>query len=248
MDESTQSEYGPWKGVRFGREDLQRKAEIGGQSFEIAGTFQLGTGLAANGAVVTNHQGFGRLVPWNVNRYVNLGLVDLATEASLDDVLSQLRERLQVDASSLAVEVLSREQSLQLEKRRWLWETPIGLIFQLGVVLSLLVGSAIVYMVLSTDVTNRLSEYATLLAMGYSRVYLASIVMTQAIVFSLIGFCASWVAAQLLYLATSQASGIPIRMTAVTVVLVAVLGTIMCCGSGLMALRKLWKAEPASLF
>ena len=115
-------------------------------------------------------------------------------------------------------------------------------------VLSLLVGAAIVYMVLATDVTNRLPEYATLMAMGYSRKYLASIVMTQAITLCLCGFVVAWGAAIVLYLLTSYASGIPIAMNNQRVVNVLALGLLMSCLSGLLALRKLWKAEPASLF
>lgn len=250
LDESTQADYGPWNGARFGRDDLQRTTEIGGQAFEIAGLFQLGTGLAANGAAVTNHQGFGRIVPWDVDQHISLGLIDLSEGDQLANVLDALQERMRIDAQGgpTVVEILTKDQALQLEKRRWLWETPIGLIFQMGVALSLFVGSAIVYMVLSTDVTNRLPEYATLLAMGYSRGYLSSIVMTQAITLSFIGFVASWAAAEVLYRMTSWASGIPIKMSLVTVCLVGVLGTLMCCCSGLLALRKLWKAEPASLF
>ena len=87
---------------------------------------------------------------------------------------------------------------LQWERKRWLWDTPIGLIFQLGVALSLVVGAAIVYMILSTDVSNRLSEYATLLAMGYSRKYLCSVVLTQAMILCVLGFVAAWAVAEVL--------------------------------------------------
>ncbi len=147
-----------------------------------------------------------------------------------------------------AVEILSREQAMAKETYRWLWQTPIGLIFQLGVVLSLIVGAAIVYMVLSTDVANRLPEYATLLAMGYSRGYLASIVMTQALVLCGLGFASAWLVAEGLYRVTTTFSGIPLAMNLPRVALVGVLGVLMCCVSGLLALRKLWKAEPANLF
>jgi putative ABC transport system permease protein len=147
-----------------------------------------------------------------------------------------------------AVTIITREEALARETRRWLWQTPIGLIFQLGVVLALMVGAAIVYMVLATDVANRLPEYATLLAIGYSRKYLASIVMTQAIVLGVLGFFAAWGGAELLYRLTSAFSSIPLIMEPMRVIAVCLLGLVMCCLSGLLALRKLWKAEPANLF
>jgi putative ABC transport system permease protein len=251
LDQSTQRDYGPWNGRKFGDTDIGRETEIGGQTFSIGGVFNLGTGLAANGAAIASQQGFARIIPWNVDRNTSLGLIDIDADSDVHDVVAELRERFQVGTAedeSLAVDVLSRTEAMDRERTRWLFQTPIGLIFQLGVVISLLVGAAIVYMVLATDVANRLPEYATLLAMGYSRKYLAGIVMTQAIALCLCGFLVAWSAAELLYRLTSNLSGIPVAMNAERVVSVLAMGLAMSCCSGLLALRKLWKAEPASLF
>lgn len=277
LDDSTQRNYGPLDGRHFTSLDLGRETEIGGRRFEVVGLFELGTGLAANGAVITGQRGFARIAPWDVRQSASLGLVQLdPREAqSPDEVADRLRARLEtrrmasavarprdgviswlrtlmgadgMESNSGVVDVLTKDQALAYERFRWLWQTPIGLIFQLGVILALLVGAAIVYMVLATDVANRLPEYATLLAMGYSRKYLASIVMTQAIVLSGLGFLLAWLTAELLYRLTSVFSNIPLTMDGGRVVLVGLLGLLMCCLSGLLALRKLWKAEPASLF
>ena len=276
IDDSTQVDYGPWSAYRFSSADIDRETEIGGRRFTIRGLFQLGTGLAANGAVITSHWGFARISPWDVRTTASLGLVQVPGDASdKQRVLQLLRARTALGSEALlqgsetpswlsqfgrwlrgvepptengAVSVLSREEALSREKTRWLWQTPIGLIFQLGVVLSLLVGAAIVYMILSTDVANRLPEYATLLAIGYSRRYLASIVMTQAVVLSGMGFLTAWGTAEVLYRLTYAFSNIPLMMDATRIFVVCMLGLLMCCFSGLLALRKLWKAEPASLF
>lgn len=259
-----------------GQDLADRRPEIGGKEFEIAALFKLGTGLAANGAAIMGERAFSRISPWDTTTTTSLGLVQLEDSDPLlvDQVVRDLRERVGAEVSGDvgdaqlsilerarrwfggvspqqsggSVEVLSRQDAFEREKYRWLWQTPIGLIFQMGVVISLLVGAAIVYMVLSTDVANRLPEYATLLAMGYSRTYLAGIVMTQAIVLCALGFLSAWGVAEVLYRVTSSFSGIPLTMDAFKIVLVGVLGLLMCCVSGLLALRKLWKAEPASLF
>ncbi len=290
LDDSTQPDYGPWLPARyfwemakFSSQDLGRDTEIGSRSYSIAGLFKLGTGLAANGALITSHRGFARITPWNIQTSTSIGLIELQTDDPIEKaiILERLRERLKLSSSieeavmqsdatakstswwqqvrellgappSLAdsgvVDVISKEEALAREKYRWLWQTPFGLIFQMGVLLSLMVGAAIVYMVLSTDVANRLSEYATLLAMGYSRGYLSSIVMTQAVVLCSLGFLSAWGVAEVLYRITYNFSGIPLMMNPTRVCLVAFLGLFMCCLSGLLALRKLWKAEPASLF
>ena len=278
LDDSTQAAYGPWDDRplvpllpwrigRFSDADIGRHTEIGGRNFTIAGLYKLGTGLAANGALISTPVGFAQMTDWDIQSTTSLGLLRLDSSDPQEQarVVQQIKQRLQLspeavqnrsdlDSGSVipahngVLAVLTKPEALAAERYHWLWNTPFGLIFQMGVVLSLLVGAAIVYMILATDVSNRLSEYATLLAMGYSRVYLASIVMTQAVMLSFLGFVSGWIAAELLYLLTTRLSGIPMLMEPSRIVLVAVLGLLMSCGSGLLALRKLWKAEPASLF
>ncbi len=261
LDDSTKSDYGPWNGTHFTEEDValssdpnqpERKPTLRELEYEIAGLFKLGTGLAANAAAIMGQSAFQRIAPWNLEDTTVLGLIRMESSDPADHlaVVQALRKRVGTGPGQQvpAVTVLSREQALQAEREYWLWQQPIGLIFQMGVVISLLVGAAIVYMVLSTDVANRLPEYATLLAMGYSRRYLVGIVMTQAIVLSMLGFVSAWGCAELLYRVTTTVSGIPLTMDPWKIIQVATLGFAMCCVSGLLALRKLWKAEPATLF
>jgi putative ABC transport system permease protein len=251
VDDSTRPDYGPRNGKKFTASDSDRPAEIGGQYFKIAGVFKLGTGLAANAAVLTSATGFDRAVPWDAHQQVSFGLVRLRDAQAAATVAEKLRQRLgklSPHDRIAAVDVMTRKQVIDWERQRWLWQTPIGLIFQLGVALSLLVGAAIVYMVLATDVTDRLPEYATLLAMGYSYRYLCMVVLTQAIVLGFFGFVLAWSVSEILYRVTEGASGIPIAMNANRVAGVALLGIGVCSLSGALALLKVWKAEPASLF
>ena len=118
----------------------------------------------------------------------------------------------------------------------------------MGVALAFLVGAAIVYMVLSTDVTNHLSEYATLNAMGYSPNYLSRVIMQQAMLLALLAFLPAWMAAEGLYRLTTWLANIPVAMNAQRLGLVLVLALLMCAVSGTLALRKLRKADPAELF
>lgn len=253
IDSRTQRPFMPRDTQQFGPQDIDTEAEIGDARFSLKGVYRLGTGLAANGAVITSDRGFARIMPWNLNQTICLGLVNVEPGNDVKQVKQDLIERLSItnpvdDRFATFVKVLTRQEALDAERYRWLRLTPIGLIFQLGVVISLVVGAAIVYMVLATDVTDRLPEYATLLAVGYSRSYLARLVMTQAIVLALLGFFAAWILAELFYLGATNFSGIPMSMDMPRRVIVFFLGLAMCCFSGLLALRKLWKAEPANLF
>jgi putative ABC transport system permease protein len=253
IDSSTQRPFEPRDGDEFGEDDIDSEAEIGDARFQIKGVYRLGTGLAANGAVITSDKGFARIMPWNLSQTICLGLVNIEPGAKVEQVKQDLVKQLSIanpvdQQFSTEVTVLTRDEALEAERYRWLRLTPIGLIFQMGVVISLVVGAAIVYMVLATDVTERLPEYATLLAVGYSRLFLARLVMTQAIVLALLGFIFAWILAEVFYRLATSFSGIPMAMDAPRVVIVFVLGLAMCCFSGLLALRKLWKAEPANLF
>ena len=60
-------------------------------------------------------------------------------------------------------------------------KTSVGIIFGFGVFVALLVGTAIVYQVLSSDISSRIAEYATLKAIGYPRRYLSRLVLEQAL-------------------------------------------------------------------
>ena len=103
-------------------------------------------------------------------------------------------------------------------------------------------------MILSTDVANRLSEYATLKAMGYTNFFLSMVVLRQATYLAVLAFLPSLLLSLVFYQMAAAAARIPIFMTLERVILVFVLSLLMCGVSGALALRKLWQAEPAELF
>ncbi|MBU6385320.1 MAG: FtsX-like permease family protein, partial [Planctomycetes bacterium] len=123
-----------------------------------------------------------------------------------------------------------------------------GMIFTMGVILSFIIGAAIVYMILANDVTNRLPEYATLKAMGYSQWALARIVLVQSWLLALMSYLPAALISVLLYELTAGLSKIPTTMTWDRVWGVLGMAIAMCSVSGLMAMLRLWRAEPASLF
>jgi putative ABC transport system permease protein len=250
IDRATRAEYGPENCRRFSDEDIAKYTEMGGRKTRIAGHFKLGTGLATNGAVLVSDVAFGRRAGIDVRQRASLGLVRLkpgrdptAVRESVVAWLSQHEPR-----SSFDVQILTMDEQKRWERKRWLNETPIGMIFSMGVGLSFIIGAAIVYMVLATDVASRLPEYATLKAMGYSPSYLAQTVLRQAWLLSVAGYFPAFCTAMVLYQITSSLSGIPTFMTWPRAAGVFGLSLLMCTLAGLLAVRKLLKAEPASLF
>lgn len=243
VDRQSRHEFGPRSGKRFGDDDIGVDAEVGSQRVRIVGHFCLGGGFAADGAILLNERGFHRIYPGSSPDEVSLGLLKLQDGADAEAVAARLGKDLPKD-----VEVLTRCEVLQRERERWVNETSVGIIFRLGVAVALVVGTAIVYQVLSSDVANHLTEYATLKAIGYSSGFVAGVVLRQAVALAILGFALGLVLSEALYRLTAQMANIPIAMTPERIVSVLALAVAMCTVSGLGAVRKLRSADPADLF
>ena len=243
IDRKSRSEFGPRDKKTFGDADLGMETELLDKRVRIVGHFAMGVGFAADGAVLLNDQGFARIAPDRTLNDVSLGLVKLNPGSRADVVAAGLRDIFPFD-----VEVFTRAEVNDFERRRWVRQTSVGVIFQLGVAVAMLVGTAIVYQVLSSDVATHLAEYATLKAMGYSGGFLAGVVLQQAITLALVGFLCGLLLSQVLYCVTSYVANIPIEMNLQRAVFVLILSVVMCTISGLGALRKLHSADPVDLF
>jgi putative ABC transport system permease protein len=243
IDEKSRPEFGPQNGRRFGEKDKDVVTEVAGRQVKIVDHFVLGGGLANDGTILFSAEGFSRIAPHRTLRDVSLGLIRLKNPARAAEVAAALKEILPPD-----VEVLTRNQIIEQEKQRWVYQTSIGQIFLFGVGISLLVGTAIVNQVLSNDVANHMAEYATLKAMGYTDLYLASVVLMQAVLLALFGFLPGLAISDGLYRVTSVAANIPIAMNLERAVVVLALTVAMCVVSGFIALRKIRSLDPADLF
>jgi putative ABC transport system permease protein len=247
IDQRSNREFGPKNGVRFSSADIGVQSEVSDRQVRIDGLFDMGAGLAANGAVIVNEQGFQRLIPLASPAQVSFGLIKLQAGVDPEEMALQINRRLENSGQPTA-DVLTREESIQRELRRWLGETPIGFIFNLGVLISFGVGALIVYMVLGNDVANRIHEYATMRAMGYSNYFLASVVLKQALYLAVFSFLPTLMLSLVLYSLTSWLANIPIQMTWGRVGFVWLLTLVMSAISGTLALKKLWQVAPAELF
>ena len=243
IDRRSRREFGPADGRRFGDADVGVEAELAQSRVRIAGHYCLGSGLAADGAVVMSDRGFARAMPGRSIDEVSLGLVKLTPGADPDEAAARLRGMLPDD-----VEVLTRSQVRDFELDRWVNQTSLGIIFQLGVALAMVVGTAIVYQVLAGDVARHLAEYATLKALGYRFGYLAGVVLQQALTLAVVGFVPGLLVSVALYAVTGYLANVPLSMTATRVAIVFTLTLVMCVASGWGALRKMRTADPAELF
>src|SRR5439155_20869796 len=129
--------------TEFGRFEPGHSVEVGGQRIDIVGQFTLGTGFGANGLIVVSDMTFLRIYPSYPPNRVSLGLLRLAPGADPADVAERLNKILPDDVSALT----SAAQGAR-ERRHWVEQTSLGLIFRLGVGVALFVGVVFVYQVI----------------------------------------------------------------------------------------------------
>lgn len=237
--------------VRFNESNIGLEVELNQKSCKVAGLFELGTGLAANGAAYIHERDFRGLFPNYDENDVTIGLVQLDRTAAQDP--RKAREAIYrsigvAPGEQPPVELLTRNEVVNREVKHWITNTPIGFIFIAGVVVALIVGAIVVYIVLSSDITKQIGEYATLKAMGYRNSYLSRVVLEQAVILGVISYLVAFCISLFLYEVVGKAANLPITMTISRQILVFMSTIAMCCVSGSIAMQKLRRADPADLF
>ncbi len=241
FDSASRSEFGPVN--RLLHDNGVVATEVNGRRIEIIGLFQLGPSFGVNGTLITSDLNFLRLFPGHPQGLIELGLIRLKPGADAGRVREQLEKSLPPDVRVLTQEAFGRQ-----ERDYWAWHTGIGFIFTLGMLMGFVVGAVIVYQILYTDVTDHLAEYATLKAVGHGNRYIYSVVLQEALILSVFGFLPGVVIAKLLYVITHWATLLPMFMTTGRISSVFLLTVLMCCGSGMLAMRKVQQADPAEIF
>ena len=226
--------------------DIDR--ELAGHSVHVAGLFTLGIDFANEGNAIMSDQTYARLfagdVPLpSVLELADVGVIQIAPQADAQTVCQILRETLPGD-----VRVLTKEDFIQREKAYWRNTTPMGFIFFLGLCVGFIVGAVICYQIISTDVAEHLPQFATLKAMGYRDAFLNSVVLCEALWLAVLGLVPGLGLSWLLYRLLDFWVGLPMRMTPLRILLIFGITTVMCLGSGLLALRKVKTADPAEVF
>jgi putative ABC transport system permease protein len=156
-----------------------------------------------------------------------------------------LVERLRVAAPD--EDVMTSAQFAAKTQNYWIFTTGAGSALLLGVSLGALVGVVIVSQTLYAATIERLSEYATLSAIGAGRGYLNTIVLKQALIS---GGCAYVIAAAIAIViaAAARTSPAAILLTPTMLLFLGIASLAMCSLSALVAIRKVMGIDPTSVF
>ena len=203
--------------------------------FPLVGTFELGTDFANDGTLFMSVENFAdyfpfRELPADPLSTADLGLV-MCEEGSGrgDRSASAWKSEL-----GPCVDVRTRKKFIETEIAFWDNNTPIGVIFKVGVIMGFVVGVLICYQVLFNDISDHMPEFATLMAMGYSSRYFISLVVREAIYLALFGFLPGLAISWLLFQLISAATGLTMTLALFESGLILAFTVIMCVLSGLL--------------
>ena len=235
VDRNSRKSYGAW--------DVGGRAEINGIPLNIVGEYHLGMGLLADGSAIVSEETYMRLYRMPDLPRVNFGLIRLTTGADPIATADALRRALPSD-----VIVMTRAEIIHREERYFINVKPVGIMFQVGMLVAFLVGAVILYQILSSEITNRMREFATMKALGYSEGFIYSVGIQQGLLFSMLGYFPSLLLSFLLYRVLRAASGFPVYMDWSRVLTIFGMTMAMCAIAAFLALGKIKRADPAELF
>jgi putative ABC transport system permease protein len=230
---------------RYGPLAQGESSELSGRRVTVVGTFVLGTDFQSDGTLVMSEENFLSMFP---DRRIgangpDIGVLRVRPGADLE----LLRDAIQA-ALPAGVQVLTKPGLVAREQSFWDKVAPIGTVFMIGVVMGFIVGMGICYQVLYSDIGDRLGEFATLKAMGYSNTWLFGRVVEQAVYLSLLGYVAGVIVSLLAFRLVHAATGLPMLFRPTTAAMVLLLTVLMCVLSGAFAARRLVAADPAQLY
>ena len=219
------------------------ETELRGVRALVDGLFTMGLTFAADINLVTSDTNFKNYFPNQTSDDIQMGVIQLdpgvdplRVKATLEDYLDP------------SVKVYTIDELARVEVNYWRHNTSFGVIFGLGVLVGLVVGGIIVYQILYSDVTDHLSEYATLKAMGYDDTFVVNIILQESLILAVLAFFPSLVLSLGLYGFLARATSLMVMMTVSRALLVFGFTLVMCGISGWLATGKLRRLDPAEIF
>ena len=228
---------------KYGARETGARVRINDLPLTVMGEYTMGTGLISDGGVIVSRETFQEIVGRGADQGYDVGLVRIKSAADPAQVIQRIQTALPQD-----VMVLSRREIIEREQFFWVNLKPVGIMFRVGAIVAFIIGAVILYQVLALEIGNRLHEFATLKAMGYTPEYLYRVGAEQALIYSLLGYLPASVLAVSLYALVFRLSRLPLYMDAGRAGSVLLLTLTMAAVAAALALRKLHKADPAELF
>jgi putative ABC transport system permease protein len=213
--------------------------ELDGETYRNGGTVAVGPDIVTDGNLVMSEGNW--LARFPTDRPI-MGVVRLKPDAGAG---AQTRIQAQMPEDTT---VMTPSQAWWREAWFTMRSAPIGILFGIGMIAGLVIGSLTCYQILYNQIVDHAAQYATLKAMGFAPAFLRRLVLEQALLLSggafAIGLGIAWLL--LLYLAGQTA--LAAHIGAGSMLAILALEVAISIGSGLLALRQIAGADPAELY
>lgn len=226
----------------YGDISVMDKATINNTEVTVAALFPMGMRFQSDGAVITSNNTFRHLYTKDLNR-VNFGLIKLKPGVDVLQTKTALKKNLPSD-----VLVFTKQELIQNEQHYFVTIIPVGILFQIGLVVGLVIGGLLLYQVLFADINKRLREFATLKAMGFSSFKIYFMGIKMGFYYAIIAYLPALAISYLSFRWIAVKSKLPLLFSLDLAGFVFILTLVMCLASTFLALRVLKKADPVDLF
>lgn len=230
-------------GILVKNQDYQ--TNLGNGRLFINSTASIGSTFAADYSLVMSNDNLTNYFPDHNPGLVSIGVAKIKKGYSTQRVLKGL---IDLYPKGYSIQVYTVPQIAAIESDYWRKHTTLSFIFGLGVLVGFVVSGVILYQILYSDVVSHIGEYATLLALGYTKAFIARTVFSQAILLTLMAFPFAIGISVTLYAVLSTTTNLLIYMTASRAATVLILGSLTSFLSGYLATGQLRKADPSTLY
>lgn len=217
--------------------------ELSDVTYKIAGFVEIGANFSQNGHVLMGAPTWLRHPKAKHPHHISFGLIRVKPGCDLEKLKTELGR---IDPDNL--DVYTPNELQKRERRFFEKATPVGILFGTALTLGFLIGVMICYQILFSEITDNIVQYATMMAIGFSRRYLTGVVIRIALVLSLFGFWVGLLASWGLYELIAHRAAIPMFLTPARIALIFGLTICMSVFSALIATTDLFKARPADVF
>jgi putative ABC transport system permease protein len=214
---------------------------LGGAPHQVVGTVGIGPNIKLDGYILMGDATW--IADGGDPEAINMGLLRLKPGADTAAVKARLIRDMPKELLIMTPEEVRKREVVFTTQA-----TPTGSVFGVGVIIGFIIGVIICYQILFNEIMDHLPQYATMKAIGFGKPFLIRLVMQQALFLSLLGFIPGLLGGLALYTVIQHFTRILMFMTAGRVALIFLLTVFMCVFAGMLAVKKVLRADPAELF
>jgi putative ABC transport system permease protein len=225
----------------YGPVEVGTTLTLGNTPHRVVGLVEMGPSIQYDGYVFMGSQ------TWNESKaeadLLTMALLTVAPGTDIAALKSKLAAKFADEIDLFTPEELRHREVVFTAQA-----TPAGGVFAVGLVIGFIIGLIICYQILFNEISDNMPQYATVKAVGFPRGYLVRLVLQQAVLLACFGFIPGLAGGYLLYHVIESSTQILMIISVERVVLVFALTFIMCVLSGLLAVQKVLRTDPAEVF